>query len=131
MTDTTEERLDDYCKRIGLKMKVEYIGLISDGLFSKKHYKCRLGFKGRTLTTDFYQGMGCTEEPVIPDVISSLCLDASAGMEDFPFFCSSFGYDTDSMKANKLWKACKATVPKLKRFLGDAFNETCEKGSTW
>ena len=41
--------------------------------------------------------------------------DAISGLESFDYFCSEFGYDTDSMKAYKTWKACKRSFDKFKR----------------
>lgn len=41
--------------------------------------------------------------------------DAVSGMESFSEFCNEFGYDADSMKSYKTWKACKRALEKFKR----------------
>ncbi len=38
--------------------------------------------------------------------------DSASGDNSFEDFCSEFGYDTDSRKAEKIWKACKKSLDK-------------------
>jgi len=45
--------------------------------------------------------------------------DACAGLQSFDDFCSDFGYDTDSRKAEKTYRACERAWEKAKRILGD------------
>ena len=46
--------------------------------------------------------------------------DAIAGEQSFEEFCGDFGYDVDSRKAEKVWKACQRASTKAKRLLGSA-----------
>jgi len=55
----------------------------------------------------------------IDDVLYSLLSDASLANGDFEDFCSEFGYDEDSIKANETYKACQKGTKKLKAFLPD------------
>jgi len=42
---------------------------------------------------------------------------------DFADFCGEFGYDTDSRKAEGIYRACGRQAANLKRMLGeDAYN---------
>jgi hypothetical protein len=41
--------------------------------------------------------------------------DAESGQESFNEFCGEFGYDNDSIKALRIWEACKETREKLVR----------------
>jgi hypothetical protein len=43
--------------------------------------------------------------------------DAIAGGQTFDDFCADFGYDTDSRKAWKSWKACQRAALKARRLL--------------
>lgn len=88
--------------------------------------KVRLAFGKRRLTVPFFQGPAHREDPSAADVLSCLVSDASSGEESFEDFCSSFGYDEDSRKAEATWKACKRIAPKLKQFLGDAFERVSQ-----
>jgi hypothetical protein len=44
--------------------------------------------------------------------------DAIAGEQDFAEFCSDFGYDEDSRKAERIYKACKRAAAQAHRLLG-------------
>ncbi len=85
-------------------------------------YRVTLRLGRRTLSTDFFTGIGWNKEPSAADVLSCLVSDASSGEHDsFEDFCSNFGYDTDSRSAESTWKECKRTAIRVRRFLGDDF----------
>ena len=50
------------------------------------------------------------------DVLACLNLDNS---EDFKDFCANFGYDDDSLKAHKTYKAVKEESQQLKMLFND------------
>ena len=56
--------------------------------------------------------------------------DAVIGDMEFAEFCREFGYDEDSRKAEKTWKACQRATVKLERIydgdVGDLANELQE-----
>lgn len=45
--------------------------------------------------------------------------DATCSQNGFEDFCSEFGYDSDSRKALKIFKACEKANEKLNRIIGD------------
>ena len=49
--------------------------------------------------------------------------DALSGLYSFDEFCSEFGYDPDSRKAEKVYKACKRAYAKFERVSGFSENE--------
>ncbi len=59
--------------------------------------------------------------PTAADILSSLMLDVSSLGEGFEGWAESYGYDTDSRKAEGIYRACLETLPKLHALLGDAF----------
>lgn len=77
---------------------------------------------GRRLTVDFYSG-SAVRDVNAEAVLSSLCLDTTAGDDSFEEFCANFGYDTDSRSALETYKACARMGRKVRAFLGDHFNE--------
>lgn len=89
-------------------------------------YKVTLRYRGRRLTVPFFCG-SMAGEPTAADVVSSLILDARCGEYDFDEFCRELGYDSDSRKAEKTWKACQAVAPKIRSLLGDDFEAFAEK----
>lgn len=86
-------------------------------------YKVTLKHAGKSFTTDFYTGLGWDRKPSAADVLGSLVLDATCDVSTFEDFCSEFGYDTDSRKAEATYKAIKATAPKIKHLLAPHFAE--------
>lgn len=85
-----------------------------------QNWRVTLTRKGRQLSVDYFGG-GAVKDISAADVLYSLCLDARCGEYSFDEFCNELGYDSDSRAAEKVWKACKATAPKLHQFLGDDF----------
>ena len=49
--------------------------------------------------------------------------DALSGTYSFSEFCGEFGYDEDSRKAEKAWKACQRSLKKFERVSGYGLDE--------
>ncbi|MGC1583312.1 MAG: hypothetical protein WA766_17640 [Candidatus Acidiferrales bacterium] len=101
------------------------IKALKEGFDTWHGYKGKLGarqYSTRKLTTYFSQDYGHNgAEPKVTDVLDCLASDASSidnarGFEDW---CSDFGYDSDSRKAEKTFKACEHGAKRLKTFLDD------------
>lgn len=60
---------------------------------------------------DLENGIDCN--PL--DALGCFASDALSGYDSFKDFCGNFGYDTDSRKAERIWKACKASTTKAQR----------------
>jgi hypothetical protein len=91
------------------------------------HYKVVLKSKGKQLTTFFSMGLGLTREPETENVLDCLASDASGyeNAQSFEDWCSEYGYDTDSRKAEKTFNIIAKQAKQLERFLGS--RETYEK----
>ncbi len=94
------------------------------------HWTVVFRFGRKRLTCGYSQGPACEGEPKTVDVLGCLVMDAAAGNSEYTFeeFCSNFGYDTDSRKAEKIYKACARMNKKLKQFLGEHYEMVCEAG---
>jgi hypothetical protein len=77
------------------------------------HRKARVG---RWAT----QEMKALKEPPLPDVLDSLISDASCydNARDFADFANDLGYDSDSIKAEALYRACGEVLRWLTTFVG-------------
>jgi hypothetical protein len=113
--------LQALCESKGLKADFRYGEATEPSDIGPHNWRVKLTYRGRRLTVNFYGGDMVTN-PSAADVIGSLCLDTSAGEQSFADFCSDFGYDVDSRKAEKIWKACATLAPKVRRLLGDDFD---------
>src|SRR5947207_663766 len=68
------------------------------------HWRCQFKVGRRSLTTYFSQGSAHTREPTAEDVLDCLASDATGvqnSRDDFDEWCSEYGYDTDSRKAER------------------------------
>lgn len=70
------------------------------------------------------ENSGCyVEPPKLEHVLNSLFLDSSAHDETFENWCSEFGYDSDSIKARKIYDECNEVFFKTREALGKDFEE--------
>jgi hypothetical protein len=94
-----------------------------DSKYPMDHWRCQIrrnGDKRRSLTTLFSMGSGHNgAEPELRRVLDCLASDAQGAEEVFVDWCRDLGYDTDSVRAVRTYKACKATYKKLQHFLGE------------
>lgn len=92
-----------------------------EGNWNCDYFVCTLKYKGTTETFNYHTGLGLrknnkTVMPKATDVLYSLFLDCTQG-EDFIDWCANYGYDSDSIKAMKIYEACQANETKLKNVL--------------
>ncbi len=74
--------------------------------------------------TSFYMGSAYKgEQPKAHDVLCCLQSDATSVDSSFEDFCSGFGCDDDSISSLRTYRKCKKIGKKLKKFLGEHFDE--------
>lgn len=89
---------------------------------SADHWKVILKIGRRQMTTYFSKGYGHHgAEPTAEEVLDCLAQDISGylnarGFEDW---CSEYGYDTDSRKAERIYNVIARQAKQLARFIGD------------
>lgn len=91
------------------------------------HWKVELARDRARLTTYFSKGFGHNgKAPEVDEVLDCLASDASTidNVMDFEAFCSDLGYDSDSRRAEKIYKACARGAKSLRRFLGESLYQT-------
>jgi hypothetical protein len=119
-----EKTLKALINEKGLKMTVKYGAKENPEFKNSDGWTVTLRNGTKRMTFPFYVGSGHNgAEPKINDVMDCLLSDASGyeNSRDFEEWCSEYGYDTDSRKAEKIYKACEKEFEKLKNFLGDDF----------
>lgn len=84
------------------------------------HWACTLRKGSRQLTVEFHMGSALRGDPDVCAVLDCLASDASAfiNSDDFESFADEMGYDSDSRKAEGIYRACKKVAAQLDRFLG-------------
>lgn len=124
-------------------------GLMDDRQDNMRHFRVRIScgplYRGTQYSPDksakkigprsfglyFSQGSAHTEDPTLADVLDCLASDASGyenakpvgsrvGEKDaFSSWAEDYGYDTDSRKTEKTFRAIKRQAEQLKRTLGE------------
>lgn len=106
---------------------------MADDNWQAHHYKITLratiNGKRKQYTTYFSQGYGIDHDPRPEDVLDCLASDASGvdNARNFEDWASEYGYDTDSRKAEIVYRNCERESWKLVKFLGrDAYRDLLE-----
>lgn len=77
-----------------------------------------------TLTLSDLEGEVTPTPPTLLSYLYCIQSDASSGEHLlFEDFADEFGYDVDSRKAEKIWRACQQTRGELQKFLAEDFEE--------
>lgn len=119
---TATERATAALHRMGVRLTVRFVGRNTDESgWESDHWRVTLSYRGRRMATTYHMGIGYHgAEPTLADVVYSLASDASAAdtARDFADFCADFGYDTDSRKAERTYRACLDIAKRWARVFG-------------
>jgi hypothetical protein len=125
MTTETETRetLSSFIARNRIKVsvrKAERNPNMDDMPRGSTHWAVTIHHDGSRMTVPFSQGSAHTSEPKLADVLDCLASDSSSvdNAGSFEEWCAEYGYDTDSRRAEKTYKACVSQRNKLHRLLG-------------
>jgi hypothetical protein len=89
-------------------------------------WRVTLTYKGRRYSFDFWQGTGIKTAPDAAGVLECLLSDAQSAGDSFEEFCSNMGYNTDSRKAEQIYKACERTHARLSKLFGADYQSFIE-----
>ena len=121
--------ISDVVSKLGVSMTSERAASnpnMIDPLPGSFHWLCTLTCNGRKMAVPFTQGSahqksGKPTPPELDSVLDCLAGDASGydNSRDFEDWCSEYGYDTDSRKAEKTYRAIGEQAKKLRHLLGE------------
>lgn len=124
---TTDETVAEYLAAQHISFTATLVGETKRDSWTCDEWRVRFekraqsGGKMAELETHYYTGTGHRKapakrmswdnapRPVAPSaasVLHSLLLDAHSAEQPFDYWCSDFGYDTDSRKALDIYEAC-------------------------
>ena len=87
-------------------------------------FKLRLSRNSKSYTFEFGQSIAQgNNEPSMYDVLACL---TKYDPESFDDFCASYGYDTDSRSAERIYKAVCKEYNAVERLFGDILDELSE-----
>jgi hypothetical protein len=122
--------IDQFIAKHELLFSCKRVEKRADGLGEgmTRHFRCSISNPGvGSFGLYFSQGSAHTQDPTLADVLDCLASDAS-GYENAVNgafeWASECGYDEDSRKAEKIFRAIKRQAEQLKRTLGqEAYEE--------
>jgi hypothetical protein len=113
--------LAEFIEQRQIKFTCQPVNTRPDGLMNDLtfHYKCRITMGKRGFTLYFSQGSGHKTAPTLEDVLSCLADDAGSyeNARSFEEWAGDYGWDADSRKAEKCYRAIKRQSEQLKRTL--------------
>jgi len=127
---TMEERtldVDTWAKAIGLKVDSQYVGTTKKDGWKCFHWGIKLTMSEKLYVTNYYMGRahnknGNPVKPELSDILETLAMDCMAGEHLlFEDFAHEYGYDSDSRKAEKIWRQCQEARGKLMKFFDEHF----------
>jgi hypothetical protein len=126
-TTTDTETIRDVISALGISATVAYADAnphMTDMGRGAYHYRVTLRRRTprRSMTVPFSCGSGWTREPDAADVLDCLLSDASSADQSFEDWCGDYGYDTDSRRHERTYKAVVRQTAKLRAFLGDDYD---------
>lgn len=118
--------LKSLVNRFGIKAETRLVDSnpnMTDMPSGSTHWKVTLRGFGRRMTVPFSMGPAHTSEPEAVGVLECLLSDSDVDNYDFEEWARNLGYDPDSRKAEKTYKACQKLTEKLHKFLGENFDD--------
>ena len=88
--------------------------------------KKRISFKFYGSFTDWQTGKIKLDRQELIYCLYCLLNDGLSGQDSFECFCSNFGYDEDSRKAYKIYKACQRSRDKADKIGFNSENLLCD-----
>ena len=105
--------------RISIKSERTYQNPNRPNANNMDHWKCVLNMSNKKMTVYFSMGYGHKgAEPKAEEVLRCLASDSASITENFEEWAADLGYDSDSRKALKTYKACEHSAKRLENFLG-------------
>jgi hypothetical protein len=112
---------NEFCKKHQIMIKYSRTNsnvLMHDNTMT--HWKVTLKHDGRQMTLTFSKGSDHKGvPPSAEEALECLKREWVGGGYDFTDWCEELGYETDSLKAIKIYRACDRQSRKLEKFLGD------------
>lgn len=122
-----QQQANDFATATGTKLKINrttYGKHFADDKESRYIFNCTLSRNGKKYTFNFGQSIAAGNvEPTMYDILTCL---TKYNPETFEDFCSEYGYNTDSINAQKTYKAVKREFNGVNRLFSDILEELQE-----
>lgn len=123
--NTYQKNAQKFAKNHGIKLvkigEPVYKKYFSDDKDCRWVFKMKLSRNGKSYTFNFGQSLKSGSET--PDIYSVLSCLQKYDVGSFDDFCSEFGYDVDSIKTMKSYKAVCREFAAVQRLFGDILDD--------
>lgn len=129
-TSNYQQQAIDFLNKVNATIKIEYHSYgkhFEDDKESRNIYNVTVKRNGKQFNFKFGDSIANTKaghEPCEYDVLA--CITKSEPEDTFEDFCSSYGYDTDSRKAERIYKAIQREFKGINRVFGDVLEQLQE-----
>jgi hypothetical protein len=125
----SEKQANNFLEKTRTTLKVKF--LKNDFYFpedkeTRNIYRITLERNGKKYSFTFGQSIFNTKQNISPDAYDILACVEKYQYINFNDFCSSFGYDEDSRKAEKIFKAVQKQGEKINEMFADCIEELRE-----
>ena len=122
-----QQHANEFATKNGIKLKInfsKYGKHFADDKDSRYIFNCTLSRNRKKYTFNFGQSIAAgNETPTMYDILTCLEKYENANFEDF---CDNYGYNNDSIKALKTYKAVSKEYKNVFRLFGDIMEELQE-----
>ena len=122
-----QQQANDFATKNGVELDIngsKYEKYFPEDKESRYIFNCTLTRNGKRYTFNFGQSIAAGNvEPTMYDILTCL---TKYDPESFEFFCGEYGYNTDSIKALKTYKAVKREFNGVNRLFSDILEELQE-----
>ena len=112
----------EFAEKHGLVLTSQKVSERKDGLMDREmdHWKCTLTYQGNVYSFYFSKSFGHEgAAPTIEDVLECFKSDLAYNDLDFNEFCEDLGYNDDSIKDKKIYRAIRAQNEAVIDLLGE------------
>lgn len=126
MSNEIRLQIDTLLRENNIVFEAFYTGKQTRDKWDCDAWICRFSIvPGKSASFEYFTGLGHrkNDKPVRPcasDVLYSLVMDSSAENESFEYWCSNYGFDTDSRKALDTYLQCQSNGKKIRTILGNS-----------
>lgn len=127
-----EKQANDFLKEVNGEVKVKFLRYgkhfadEADETESRDIYQFKIKRRGKSYTGNFGQSIAKTETNEFPTAYDILACLTTSDPGTLKEFCQEFDYDTDSIRANKIYRACVKEWAGVERVFGDVIEKLQE-----
>lgn len=129
METNYEKQANDFMAKVGATMKIDFLknDFHFDGDKERRDvYRITLKREGKRYSFNFGQSINDSDGNTPPTAYDVLACLTKYDPGTFADFCGDFGYDEDSRKAGKVYKAVVKEWAGVERMFGDVIEELVE-----